>query len=194
MVIDYRPKTGNHVLSAIVPCCLIWFMCFSLAIPNLTLSTTVHGYDNRTMCTIVDLHFGHLLRNLLIVFRSFIPIPLLLFTFLINLTIVCKKTCVKDDITKLFHLTLQFILTYFIFCLQRNVLYLLHNLVSINDFVEDHFKFAPLENYLLNHHLNLYSCMLSYLEIVIKPVLCFMTLPFVRQGIKEMFTKKKEDK
>lgn len=199
--IDYRHKRFS--LSIIIPSILIWFCCLSLSIPKFSLSTIVENYNNHTLCTMVDFHYGYLIRYLLIVFRNVIPVPLLILTFILNLIIVCtgslnniKTSSLQkyEELSKLVHLSLQLSLSFVFFSLQRSVFYFLHNIYPYRNSIEDNFKFAPLENCVLSQYMNLYSCMLDYLTILIRPILCIITVPLLVDKIKDMFSKKKDSK
>lgn len=198
--IDYRYKKST--LSIIIPSILIWFCCLSLSIPEFSLSTIVENYNNHTLCTMVDLNNGQMIRYLLILFRNVIPIPLLLLTFIVILVIICnnslnivKKSSLKkyEELNNLMHLSIRLTLLYIILSVQRNLFYFLHNIYPHRDSLEDNFKFAPLESLILSSKTSLLLCMGHYFVVVLRPILCILSLPFIVNNIKEKFFKTKKD-
>lgn len=190
VTIDYRKRKSD--VSVIFPAMLVWFVSLSLSIPEYTISSIVRVNSNVTLCSIVDVNFGQIMQNLLLVFRVVIPAPLfILCVFLLGIKF-CRTRLSKDNsgdiLTKksfkiesllIFSLALCFvhILTSF----QRDVLYLLHVWSQKFD-VENltSFMMPPLHNTHLNNRQRTYLSMLHYSGGIFRPVLYVFLLPKFR--------------
>lgn len=187
--IDYRHKRTS--VSIIVPSMLVWFSCLSLSIPEYTLSTTVEYHMNQTLCTIVDLHYTQLLQFLLIAFRGIIPLPLLLLTFIIVIFKLCNNTSLSNvkknssakkfnELRKLLLLSIVLSLLYVVTSFQRSVIHFLHIISQqFGKTTLEKFKMPPLDNFIITHYTNMFLSMLHYSSVVLRPVLCIITMPSI---------------
>lgn len=183
--INYGKRKSD--ISIIIPTLLIWFFCISLSIPNFVLSSTLKIKTGQTLCAIVDNFYGYIAQIMLVLFRVVLPIPLLLFTFVL-IIIKLSKTSNEDIdniLTKEFveirslliycvAINVLFILTSF----QRNLFYVLHLIShSFNDNTAAIFKLPPLYNNQLNVYHNVGLAMLHYSSNTFRVLLCFLFLP-----------------
>lgn len=186
--IDYRHKKTS--VSIIVPCILIWFSCLSLSIPEYTLSTTVEYHTNKTLCTIVDLHYTQLLQMLLVFFRDLLPVPLLVLTFIIAIFKICNNTSLSivkknssakkfKDLKKLLKLGISLSLFYILTSFQRSSIQFLHIISPDVSITLEKFKMPPLDNFVITQFTNLFLSMLHYFGIIIRPILFIVMIPSV---------------
>lgn len=187
MTIDYRKR--KHDISVIIPSILVWLVCLSLSIPEFTLSSTIKTKGNSTLCTIVDLYHGKLCQNLLIVFRVFIPTPLLALSLFIMLwklyqskfsqrileNILTKKSY---NVQQILIFSIILTLTYFVTSFIRQYLYVMNVLTqkfSIDSI--DSFKIPPIHNIRVSYETNTYLSVLHYSAMFVRSLLYVLFLP-----------------
>lgn len=190
--INYNKRKND--ISVIVPTIFIWFSCVSLSIPNFILSSNLKIKTTEILCTIVDSFYGHILHILLILFRVVLPIPLLLFSFIL-ICIKLSKSLVNDidniitkefvEIKSLIVYCLAISLLFILTSLQRNLFYVLH--IKSHNFVgngTEIFKLPPLYNNHLNANYNMGLSMVHYSSNTLRVILCFLFLPKIAELVK----------
>lgn len=190
--INYRKRKRD--ISVIVPTILIWFFCISLSIPDFVLSSTLRIKTSQTVCAIIDSFYGYISQILLLVFRIILPIPILLFSFVLIL-VKLSKTSV-EDIDNIITKELVEIKSLLMFCsaisilfvlasFQRNLFYALHiNSHNFSDNTTEIFKLPPLYNNQLNVYHNMGLSMLHYGSNTLRVILCFLFLPKFSELVK----------
>ncbi|KAJ8925799.1 hypothetical protein NQ315_009649 [Exocentrus adspersus] len=190
--IDYRKRRND--ISVIVPVILIVFVCFSLSIPNFALSSTLKINKGNVLCAILNHYYGRILQKLLLTFRVLVPVPLLLFTFVV-LIVKFLQTSPKDidniliqkfaEVRHVLLFCITITTCYTITSFQRNVLYFLHGIFY--DFETTNrviFEAPPLYNDQLNKSTAVYLSMLHYSGITYRAFLHLFALPKFQSLIK----------
>nr|CAI5863988.1 unnamed protein product [Callosobruchus analis] len=184
--IDYRKKKRKNDVSVRLPSAMIWFICFSLSVPNFVLSAVLNFKDEPT-CAVIEHTFGNMLQWMLLFFRALLPIPLLLISVVIlilklaNPPFKDKEYAATEDIcyikkVVIFSIAMSFL--YLIGSFQRSIFHCAH--ISMHDFYDksiEKFKLPPLYNKNLNSIYIVLLSMFHYSSCITRALLCLFLLP-----------------
>nr|CAH7728242.1 unnamed protein product [Callosobruchus chinensis] len=184
--IDYRKKKKRNDVSIKLPSAMIWFICFSLSIPNFVLSAVLN-FKDEPICVIIEHTFGHILQWMLLFFRALLPIPLLLISVVI-LILKLAKPPIKDKeyaatkeiryIKKVVIFSIAISFLYLIGSCQRVIFHCAH--ISMHDFHDktiEKFKLPPLYNKNLDSSFIILLSMFHYSSCITRALLCLFLLP-----------------
>ncbi|XP_063616169.1 visual pigment-like receptor peropsin [Cydia splendana] len=186
MNVDYRRLTDTKILVT-RPSMLVWILSASLSVPEFTLATTVPLENDTIVCTLIDSNHRFYMHSLIALFNLFLPIFIMSLAFgLIVVRLKARRTLseISEEVVSALKLSLCLIIVFVVLCAPRSIV----NAYSVYSIAEDmHDSESLIET--VKHSLptdtmtavNLWFSATYLLALVLRPVLCIILLPCLKQ-------------